>query len=351
MYLILRASLEGVAFASLDDEGSIMALNTWEHHDWDALSARKLKDILQRELKIQGRVFQAVGYVLPFGDGRNESPCQAHIGLFKSLAHSALEEALLKPSRLLVDAAQMLWPHLPHYFLFDTFLSSQLPKHVMLSGMPYETVEKFHFTPRLVESYGHKANSLMVRDSQKFISLFIDRNVSVALFDGSILRDALVSYSPLSPLSGFQNIGAADMGGAFTLFEQLQPKERVRFLVSETGVSPQLDHDFGFEESLQIAGLVERKDLAFMDKLEIERIEWTELTMKSFVRSIRQALAGMLATDHTIKTLVVNTSVIPQKSGFWPLLTEGSLCQLKIVFSDLSALQPAGADLMAAHHG
>lgn len=349
MYLIFRASLKGIACATLDTEGSVVAHSFWANTDWDNQNARKIKDSLQKELKVQGRVFQGIGYVLPFGDGKNEAPRAADLALFKTLAVSPLHDTLLKPSRLLFEAGHIAWPHLPHLFLFDTFLSTHLPKHLILPGVSYESATRLSLEPRLLHSYGHRANSLMVKEGQKFISLYVDRAVSVALFDGHILKDAFVSYSPLSPIGGFAHLGALDLGTAALLLEKLKPAERTDFILQQTGLAEQLDHEFSFEESLEIAGLVPRKDLGFMDKLEIETIEWTELSMKSFVRSLRHALAAMLATDNAVKTLVVNTTAIPQKSGLWSLLTDGSLSQLNIVYSDILDLQAAGTDLIESH--
>ncbi len=81
------------------------------------------------------------------------------------------------------------------------------------------------------------------------------------------------------------------------------------------------------------------------DELSIEAIEWIELSVRSYVRSIRHGLGALLTNDNSIKTLVVNTSLIPESSGLWNIITKGSLEFLKIVPSPIFLLQGAAEDL------
>ncbi len=307
----------------------------------------ELRDHLLPQLRNQGKIVTHIGIVLPFSPREYAKPIPAQKKLLQTFGTTELRKKVLMSATALFELLENAWPHVPKYFLFDTHLSQSLDRTQSPLALPYDVTHESEFLPVLLGGYGHCANVMALKGTKTVISLVIDDQTSAALFEGSLLKDALPSLSPLSTLQSLQSAGAIDSGLSIELLEKKKYRAVEEIFYGKAGVLSAVGADCSIDELLEIAGIVPRKDIDKLANLSIETIEWIEISLKSFIRSLRHAIGALATSDVEAKLLVVSSSTIPADSPFWSLLTKGSLSHLKIHVSEVSPLLPARDDLLA----
>lgn len=346
MYLVFEPTRHGIRYAVFAEEASILYDGFCPISNW---SSRTVQDAFTKDLVIKvrghGRVFTRVGIILPYAPSDYTKPQLASATFIKKIGTTDLLRATLAPTLLLLQQLTKTWPHLTPYFLFDTHLSEKIERYMVVPPFPYDTLKSLAIAPTLIHSYGHRAN--LAKHKNGFaLSLYIGEQVSLALFRGDELQDAHVSYSPASSLMGLQNAGALDPELIVQLVEHKRLPYVTDLLTKKSGLQPMTETTYSLPQLLQIAGVSPRtKD--DVTSLPIEAMEWIELSVRSFIRSLRHAIGGLATEDLGVKTLIVNTSIIPADSGLWRLLTQGALNHLKLVTTDTPLIQAACLDLIA----
>lgn len=347
MYLIFHPVKHGVNYGVFSADAELIYHGFCDIKNWSARDVHTLfqSDILAK-LRAHGKVFTKIGIVFPFADTAHVKPELAHPRFIKSLATTALQQRVLAPVEAILTASQRSWPHLPHFFLFDTFLSARIERSMSLPSVSHDTNKTLHLQPRLLHSYGHKANLSAIKSDRTFISLYIGDSTSLALFQGRDLLSAITSCSPISSLVGLESGGTLDAGATLEFTEKRKFQSAVDILSNGLGLRPMTESAFDFETLLDISGLVPRKKTEHLPDLSIETIEWIELSMRAFIKSLRHGIAALASDDIEARTLVINSSVISESSGLWKLITHGALSHLKVTFAPTSLMQAAAQDLV-----
>lgn len=346
MILILQSSRTQLTYAVFTTENELVfegvtPIEAWTAKNLDAV----FRGNILNSLRGQSKIFTEVGLIVPFAGPQYSAPIEANRTVVQKLASSGVEQRRLEPTRLLFEAVAKQWPHIPKYFLFDTCLSSQLPRYSTNLALPYDVLKGFDVHPVLLNSYGHRANVKKIKSNQSALSLVIADQTSLALFDGQHVKDAIVGSSSFSPLASLYSAGDFDAGFFLNIADKKRVREIEALLAERSGVLPMVEVREAFDTLLEISGIVPRKSGESLDALSIETIEWIEIAMRGFVRSIRHAIGALATADVEAKTLVVTSSVIADTSPFWNVITAGSLSHLKVVFSPVSPLVIASEDL------
>ncbi|HEY1074831.1 MAG TPA: hypothetical protein VGE59_04020 [Patescibacteria group bacterium] len=348
MLLVFQPVRHGIAYAAFTPTSELVYDGFLTIDEW---SSRHLKQRFDAELltKVRGhgRVFTKLGIILPFADINFRGAKPATSVSLKQLATTSLRQTLLDPARLTYEAAKSAWPHLPQFFLSDTYLSDQVDRTFGLPPFSYEMNKTLNSVPYLVHSYGHRANLASVKDAKVVLSLYVGEQTSIALFEDEKLKDATISHAPFSSVMGLHSPGSLDVGFVTELVQKKRPAEVTNLFISQSGLQPMTETKLSIDDLIHIAGLVPRKDMEHLDKLSIEAIEWIELSVRNFVRSLRHSLGGFLTYSGKIDSLVINTSVVGATSPLWKLLLSGSLSKLSVHYCDISLLQAACRDLEA----
>lgn len=346
MLLVFQPVRRGIAYAAFTSDAELVYDGFLTIDEW---SSRQLKQRFDAELltKVRGhgRVFTKLGIILPFADIEFQGAKPAASVNLKQFASTSLRQSLLEPARLTYEAAKAAWPHLPQFFLSDTHLSDSIDRTFGLPPFSYEANKNLSITPYLVHSYGHKVNLASAKASEVVLSLYVGEQTSIALFENGKLKDATISHAPFSSVMGLQSPGSLDAGFVAELTQKKRPADVTKLLISQSGLQPMTETKLSIDDLIHVAGLVPRKDMEHLDKLSIEAIEWIELSVRNFVRSLRHSVGGFLTYSTKIDTLVINTSVVPTASPLWSLLLSGSLSKLTVSYCDTSLLQAACQDL------
>lgn len=348
MYLLFETIGRTIHCATFSDEGELIYEQTYSVEAWTPKSVNAVFAAqIVPKLRAHGALFTKIGLVIPFADPKHTEPTLASAKLMHELNNTPLRQKIMTPIDLIMRSSQKAWPHLPHCFLFDTCLSQHLTRDTVLPPFDYETAKTLHIHPVLLHSYGHKANIMKLRSKKTVaISVYIGQQTSVALFEGETVKDACVSYSPLSSLLSLTSPGSFDPGFYLELAQKKNSAAMLALVTEKSGLQPMTETKFDLETLLQIAGLTGRSESFSIDDYSIETIEWIELSLLNYLRSLRHAI-GALRTDYAdVHTIVANTSTINASSKFWTLLTKAGLQDMKVVLSDVPLLQAACQDLM-----
>lgn len=349
MYLLLQTLRQHIRYSAFTPEGELVYEGACPIDDWsNKVMDRVFKAHVLGKLRGHGAIFTHIGLVIPFADPSYVSPQPASEALLKQWAGTSLRKKVLWPSFLLLRVIKSAWPHLPCLFLFDSCLSSQLPRETTLLPYSYETNKQLAVTPLLLQSYGHKANLLKRVLSPSVISVYLDESASCALFEKGMLKDALVTYSAVSAMRGLSGLGAIDPGLTLELAEKHKPPELQFLLIDKPSLQAMTETNHDIDTLLQLAGLVPRSNHINLDAYPIESIEWIELSVRSFVRAIKQAIGSLAAGSKEPPTIVINTSIISDKSALWRLVMSHGLSQYKVSFSPHSLMQAACYDLISS---
>ncbi len=349
MYLIFELTSQGFRYGTYNAECECIYSGFYEVADWSqrTVSAVFTTHLLPK-LRGHGKLFTKVGIIVPFADPKHVAPEPAALKTVQALGTTVLRKKILEPTALLLQSSQKTWPHLPHYFLFDTFLSAQLTRNVALPPFDYDTAHSLNIQPYLLHSYGHAANVNRLKDGKYAVSLYVGEQTSLALFEGQTLRDAVVTYSPLSSLVGIHGSGALDPGFYLDLTDKKRLPELQKLFLDKTGLQPMTETHHSLDELLQIAGLAKRDDSINMDNISIETIEWIELSVRSYLRSLRHAIGALATFTSEPVPVIANTSVLGESSGFWKVLAQ-QLPQTKFSYCNTSVLEAACHDLIHKH--
>ncbi len=345
MYLILQAEDKQINYAAFTADCAMLYSGNVSVKDWsDRAIHRAIETEFLARVRGHGRVFTRIGIMIPFAEPSFWEPRIANVSLFKTLATSRLSRAVIAPALHTANVAHRGWPHLTHYFLFDTCLSHLLDRHIVLAPFGYDTIKRIKAQPHLLNSYAHKANIHHLKTNKRVVSLYVGRQTSIALFDGRQLVDAIVSYSPESSIMGLTQAGAIDPGFYALLAEKQRPADVNKILLDESGLNPMNNTDLPLDSLLQIAGLAPRASDFSTGQFTIEAIEWLGLSLRAYLRAIRHGI-GSLVAHGDVEGIIVNTSYIPQTSYLWSNLISGNLKSLKLLYVNTSPLEAACHDL------
>ena len=346
--LLFEIGFNGITYAAVNSDNDIVYDGFCPVTEWTAKQVKTaFATHILGKLRGHGKVFNAVGIVVPFAPLAHSKPEPATPALLKQLMHTASQKMANEPVGFLLQSSTSAWPHLPHYFLYDTHLSSLMSREAMVPPFTYDLNKKLQLHPMLLHSYGHRANMLIAPASKSAISLYIGNQVSVAVLEGEKVLDASISYSPISSTMGYYGSGALDVGFLHDVMTRSKFNLE-QFVYHQSGLNPMTEMLYPIDVLLEIAGLIPRKGSVDLNEFAIETIEWVELSVKSFIRSLRHSLGAMAVHPSSPNTLIINTSVIPQSSELWPLLIQGILSHVKMVPSSTSLLQAANSDLSGA---
>lgn len=345
MYLLLTTHYKALSFAAYTSEGDVVYSGESKVDKWDTrtIVTRFESDVVGK-VRGHGKLFSKVGIVIPWAPADQSKPILADIRLLKRWMITSLRRELLSPILAITDASKKAWPHLTHVYLFDTHLSSEIERHLLLPPFAYDDAKRFHLQPQLLHSYGHRANVAKVKKGQRVVSVVIDREVSMAVFEGEQLLDAYVSYSPQSPIGGLYTPGAFE-AGFMQEFIELHGSRKFTQVIANAGLKPMTENKFILEQLLTVSGLAGRRSEADTQGISIEAIEWIELATKQFVRSLQHAIGGLVASHSDISSVVFNTSRIPESSPLWKAIMSNGLSGLKATYCDTSMLEAACRDL------
>ncbi len=347
MYLILQPSQKHIYYAAYTVQGELISSEATELLNW---SQKNISETFQNEflskLRGHGKVITKIGLVLPFGNQEHVEPQIAHTSILKSLSRTFLRQQLLEPSRLIFQETQKLWPHIPHYFLFDSFLSGQLNRQIALPPFPHALTQTYSLQPFLLQSYGHVANIKSLKKDQVAISLCLDEDVSVALLNGTTIEDAILSYSPLSSVMSMVSLGAIDPGVTLEMMERKNVRELTQLILKQTGIQALTETNLSLLQLLQISGLIKRDASVNLDAFSIEALEWIELAAHRFILSLRHAIGSLVTSDRRVNSIIIQSQTIPPTSPLWSLITKGSLEHLRIIPASHSSLEMAVRDLL-----
>lgn len=350
MNLLFEITKNGLRYGTFNSDNELIYDGFHPLTDWSSRSVSELfKTQLLAKLRAHGKLFTKIGIVIPFADSHYVDPTPASQKLLQQLGSTQVRKKVLEPVILLLAASEKSWPHLPHYFLYDTCLSHQLTREVVLPPFEYDFTKHNGIHPYVVSSYGHKANLAKIKTGQLAVSLYIGEQTSCVLFDGHRVIDAIATYSPLSPIMGLFSAGSFDPGLYLALSEKKKLTDVQKLFTEQAGLIPMSETKYEIDALLQIAGMVKRDDSVNLDNLSIETIEWIELSLRSYIRSLRHAAGSLMAYSSDVKTLVVNTSVVPESSGLWKVFTQNRLSELKLGYCATSLLQAACHDLNRQH--
>ncbi len=348
MYLLFEITRQGLRYGTFTAEADLIYEGLYPLKEW---SAREVQGLFQHELlpklRAHGKLFAKIGIVVPFADVKQVEPALAQGKLLAQLATTPLRKRLLQPVSFILDASHKAWPHLPQVFLFDTYLSHELTREVALPPFDYDTAHALNVHPLLLHSYGHKANLSKARTKGPVVSLYLGDQTSIAVFEDGKVQDALVSYSPLSSLMGMSSSGTFDPGFYLDASSKKNNNVLLELLTERVGLSPMTETHHDLSTLLQIAGILPRSDGFNPDEYSIETIEWIELSMRNYIRSLRHAIGAMKVWSSEVNTLIVNATELDETSKFWSVLTRNGLHDLRLSFSKKSLLQAACEDLIA----
>lgn len=301
------------------------------------------RDVLTR-VQAHGKVFSKIGFVIPFAESVHDTPELAHVPYFRSIKEAIVAD-FLAPHAVLFELIARQWSHLPIFFLFDTCLSSRLPRELAAPAMGHDAVKQFGARARLLTSFGHKANARIMTLPKPTVSLVLDDVSSLALWRDGELLFGLPAYSPYPNLMGLGYGGLDDSGLTYAIGQQLKPGQFGRFNRESTGLFA-LTGLTDFDVILQLSGLA-RQPRTDLPDLAIETIESIELATRRFIWTTRVAITALI-TDHIeARTVIALSSAIDAQSPFWSRLTSGSLSHLKLIVNPASALSAAALDLAA----
>ncbi len=348
MYLLFESTATTLRYGVFTPEAEIVYEGQCQVKDW---SPRAVNQIFTSQvlahLRSHGRIFSRVGFIVPYAPIECTEPKLASPMALKSMGRTSLERKVLEPIQSLLEVAKKQWPHLPHYFLFDTYLSRSIERHMAVPPFPYDVNKQLNLAPSILHSYGHKANALSLKTAKRsFVSLYVGEQVSMVLFRDGDVRDAHIAWSPLSPLMGLSSPGAFDPGFYLNSSEKKRSPNLQHLFVRQGGLFPMTETENDFEFLLSISGLVPRaSNASAVDRLSIEMIEWIELAMRSFIRSLRHGVGALIAADEDVASVIISSPSIKSTSRFWSLVFTGRLTSLKPHFSGYSTLQAACTDL------
>lgn len=349
MYLLFEITSKGFRYSTFNAECESVYGGYYEVPDWSQRSVAKVfADHLLPKVRTHGKLFTKIGIIVPFADPKHINPEPAHAKTLQAMGITSLRKKVLEPVTLLLQTSQKSWPHLPHYFLFDTYLSSQLTRNVVLPPLDYDTAHSLNLHPYLLHSYGHAANIQKLKDGKFSISLYVGEQTSVALFEGHKIRDAIITYSPLSAVMGFYGLGNSDPGLYLDLADKKKLPEIQKLFSERSGLQPMTETQHNLNELLQIAGLVKRDESINIDNISIETIEWIELSLRAYVRSIRHAIGALATFSADPIPVIANTSVVSEESGFWKVLSS-QLSNTKFSYCATPVLEAACHDLVHKH--
>jgi acetate kinase len=345
LYLLFEVGFDRIVYCAVNQDNEAVYEGTCLINEWSPKNVKKQFDAqILSKLRGHGKVFTGVGIVVPYAPAHYKKPEPATAALYKQIVKTVSQQQFLTPVFYLLQASQSSWTHLPHYFLFDTCLSSELAREVMIPPFDYDFTKQHALYPAVLHSYGHRANLVKNTLEAPIISLYVGTQSSVALFKHEKLLDASVSYSPISPIMGLYGPGALDIGFTTDLSNS-KSFSLSRIIYEHTGIYPMTERRYSLDDLCQIAGISPRKGTIDMDSLPIESMEWIELSLKTFIRSLRHAIASMLIHPSGPTKLIINTSVIPKSCGLWSALVD-SLSGVKISYEPTSLLQVASGDLI-----
>ncbi len=348
MYLLFETTPTSLRYGAYTLEADVVYEGECAVDDWSPRALKQVfTSVVMSHLRAHGRVFTRLGFLVPYASPEYSEPKIVHPSVMKLLGQTVLERKLLEPLQALVAVAQSHWPHLPSYFLFDTYLSKHLERHIVVPPFSYEVNKTLRLAPSILHSYGHKANALSVKATKRsFLSIYIGTQVSMVLFRDGDIRDAHVSFSPASPLMGLNSCGALDPGFFLNLADKKRLPDVHQLLVQKSGLFAMTDGSLDFETLLSISGLVPRSPQSEgLSHLSIEVIEWIELSMRTFIRSLRHGIGALVAADEEVASVVVSSPTIKSTSRLWSLVFAHRLASLKPHFATYSLLQAACHDL------
>lgn len=347
MHLIFETSHSALAYGVYTVDGALVYEGRSTVTDW---SPRAIQSLFQSDIlahvRAHGKIFTKIGLVFPFADPTHSKPELAHARFIKSQMRTPLLKAYFQPVEQLLSLTQKTWPHLPHFFLFDTCLSEQLERHAVLPHLSHTGAKELRVLPRVLASYYHKATKL-IKFHRPYVSLVLGDATSLALIDDDTFIDALPAFSPFPSTLGLYYGGMSDLGVVTELTDTYRSDRLVSFVDKNMGLFGMVGQDFDFETLLHVSGLVPRSQNTSLPDLPIETIEWIELCMRAYSKSVRGAIAQLVSGDVEARTIIVSSPIIAESSSFWPLLLAGSLSHFKLIYNPHSPLHSAALDLAA----
>src|SRR5687768_6710702 len=176
MYLLFDCQPKALHYSLFSNDGEEIYQDLCPLADWTPKSVQKIFAMeLVPKLRTQGKLWSKIGLIIPFAEAEYHQPRPAEAKLLRKFMTTQLRQRVLEPSFLVLQASQKAWPHLPHWFLFDTCLSHQITRELVLPPFQYEVSKAFHLHPTVLHSYGHKANLAQQKSDSYIVSLYVDR--------------------------------------------------------------------------------------------------------------------------------------------------------------------------------
>ena len=346
MHLVFRLTSQSVRFGLFTPEGD--TINIWEFgvNNW---SSRGLNHIFDAnvipELRGHGKIVTKIALIFPIASPSQVKPELAGKSLPTRKNRDSLMTGLNSRYECLLTLCRRTWPHVPCFWLFDSFMSPRISRLSVIPPLTHDATKQFNVSPILLESYAHQSNCVHADTSRPFISLVVEDVTSVALFHRDEIIDTVPTFSYWPSLMGLFQGGAFDFGLTSRLHEVIRSDRWNDFVADTQGLHSLADLAIDFEKIINLSGLIPRTKRDDVADVSIETLEYLEVSVRSFVKSIRSAIAGMLLSSLEARTIVVSSGYLSEQSGLWPLLTQGGLSHLTIKYNSTSSLASAARDL------
>lgn len=346
MYLLFKLNHQGIRFGLVTTTGETIIEAHAPVRHWSKRTMQQVfeSDVLSK-LRSQGKIVTKIGIVIPVGPKGLDRPQLAGNGVPQIYKKDALLLHLMSRYEYLFYFSKKAWPHIPHFWLSDTCLSDSFPRAIGLPPFSYDACKQFDIRPVVLESYAHKSNMTFANSSRPFVSLVVEDITSLALIDGGQIVDVYPAYSYWSSLMGLYYGAPIDSGTISRLVQSVRLDSWVDFITDTTGLIPMTSTDYNFDVLLNLSGLVGRGSSVRLPEVSIETMEYIELSIRFFIKSLRSGVAGLLAEMLEVRQIVVSSSQIVEESGFWHLLNHGALSHVAVVYNPRSSLELAGLEL------
>lgn len=346
MYLVFRVSSSAIRFGLFTPEAQTVYEQTTNISSWNPREVSRIfqSDILA-QLRAHGKIVTKVGFIVPIADPTHTRPQLAQKTIPALRNMDRLTATLYERIEQVMAQSKKNWPHLPHFWLFDTFMSADIDRATVIPPFQHDVIKQFRIHPYLLEGYAHRSNTQYYKQARPFVSVVIEDVTSIALFAEGKILDVIPAYSYWPSLLGIGSGGVADSGLVSRLYESIGGKRWPDFVEGSMGLRSIIGVSGSLDTLLRLSGLVPRGTSDSLPDISIETLEYIELAMRGFVKSLRAGIAGILTSSLEARTVVVSSSHLSESSGLWKLLNQGSLGHLSIEYNPTSALEPAAKDL------
>lgn len=346
MYLLFKLNHQGIRFGLFTSSGETILESHTSVSQWSKRGVQHIfeSDVLPK-LRSHGKIATKIGIILPVGPKGLDRPLLAGNGVPVVSKKDILLQHLLTQYEYLLYFCKKAWPHIPHFWLSDTCLSESFARPVGLPPFSYDACKQFDLRPLLLESYAHKTNMEVMNSNRPYISLVVEDVTSLALVEGGQIVDMYPTFSYWSSLFGLYYGAPIDVGTICRLVQLVRSDSLVDFVTNTTGLIPMTATDFDFDTLLRLSGLAGRDSTLRLPEVSIESLEFIELSLRSFLKSLRSGIAGLLAEMLEARQIIVSSSQISESSDFWKLLNRGALSHIGVVYNSRSSLELASIEL------